>query len=96
MGQSKRNRARLGAWYGKPIVLGHPDFVAPDDESATTAQGATTSTASSKPSPDVDGCPGRPLSGRASMTMLASMFMLGLSYVDLGPEPVHRPKKRSP
>ncbi len=29
MGQAKRNKARLGEWYGRPIVPGHPDFVPP-------------------------------------------------------------------
>lgn len=29
MGQAKRNRERLGKWYGHPIVPGHPDFVPP-------------------------------------------------------------------
>ena len=27
MGQAKQNRTRLGSWYGKPVVEGHPDFV---------------------------------------------------------------------
>jgi hypothetical protein len=26
MGEAKRNNARLGEWYGKPITAGHPDF----------------------------------------------------------------------
>jgi len=25
MGEAKRNKARLGDWYGKAIVPGHPD-----------------------------------------------------------------------
>lgn len=29
MGQAKRNKARLGKWYGRPIEPGHPDFVPP-------------------------------------------------------------------
>ena len=29
MGESKRNKARLGEWYGKPITAGHPDFPKP-------------------------------------------------------------------
>jgi hypothetical protein len=29
MGQAKERKARLGAWYGKPIGPGHPDFVPP-------------------------------------------------------------------
>lgn len=29
MGQAKERKARLGKWYGKPIGLGHPDFVPP-------------------------------------------------------------------
>lgn len=29
MGQAKRNKARLGEWYGRPIVPGHPDYVPP-------------------------------------------------------------------
>lgn len=28
MGQAKQNRIRLGSWYGKSVVEGHPDFVA--------------------------------------------------------------------
>ena len=29
MGQEKQKRQRLGEWYGKPVTLGHPDYVAP-------------------------------------------------------------------
>lgn len=29
MGQAKRNKQRLGEWYGRPIVPGHPDYVPP-------------------------------------------------------------------
>ena len=29
MGQAKDRKARLGEWYGRPSVPGHPDFVPP-------------------------------------------------------------------
>lgn len=29
MGQARRNKARLGEWYGRSIVPGHPDYVPP-------------------------------------------------------------------
>lgn len=29
MGEAKRNKARLGEWYGKPITAGHPDAPTP-------------------------------------------------------------------
>ncbi len=29
MGEAKRNKARLGEWYGKPITAGHPDAPKP-------------------------------------------------------------------
>jgi len=29
MGEAKKKRERLGEWYGKPVVPGHPDYVAP-------------------------------------------------------------------
>ena len=29
MGEAKRKRERLGEWYGRSIVPGHPDHVAP-------------------------------------------------------------------
>lgn len=31
MGEAKNNRKRLGLWYGKPIVPGHPDYIAPTE-----------------------------------------------------------------
>lgn len=36
MGEEKRKRARLGEWYGKPIVPGHPDYIAPVKAPAQT------------------------------------------------------------
>ena len=29
MGEAKRKKARLGEWYGKPVVPGHPDYAPP-------------------------------------------------------------------
>lgn len=32
MGEAKRNRERLGPWYGRPVVPGHPDWKPPKPE----------------------------------------------------------------
>ena len=38
MGEAKRRRERLGEWYGKPVVPGHPDYVPPVKQSVDTCE----------------------------------------------------------
>ncbi len=38
MGEAKRRRERLGEWYGKSVVPGHPDYMPPVNQSLGTCE----------------------------------------------------------
>lgn len=89
MGEAKRRRERLGEWYGKPVVLGHPNYVPPVKQSLDTCKTVIDNHG------DVQRIsPLRPKHAMCGMSLFALAAALGLSIPAIGIEPPPSMRRR--
>lgn len=51
MGQAKDKKKRLGGWYGRPVVPGHPDYREPEKKPGPTTHDRAVVVVSDRPRP---------------------------------------------